>query len=69
MRLAINNDAMAAEKLKRVAVDECGMRTLYWDAMEKVHSGICSLEEVLANVHLDEFDTRSPRSRRGSSAL
>ena len=57
MRLAINNDAMSVEKLKRVAVEKCGMTTIFWDAMEKVRAGISSLEEVLTIIRPDELST------------
>jgi len=58
VRYAINNDTVTAEKLKRMAVESCGMTTLYWDAMEKVRAGICSLGDVLATIRPDDFDTR-----------
>jgi type IV pilus assembly protein PilB len=58
MRRAINTPGVTAETLKRLAVERCGMTTLYWDAMEKVTAGICSLEEVLLKVGKDEFDSR-----------
>jgi type IV pilus assembly protein PilB len=57
-RHAINAKGVTAETLKRLAVERCGMTTLYWDAMEKVAAGICSLEEVLLKVPKDEFDSR-----------
>ena len=34
------------------------MTTLYWDAMEKVRAGICSLDDALTEVRRDEFDSR-----------
>ena len=34
------------------------MTTLYWDAMEKVRAGICSLDDTLTEVRRDEFDSR-----------
>jgi hypothetical protein len=47
-----------AEALKRLAVETCGMTTLYWDAMEKVRAGVCSLDDTLTEVRRDEFDSR-----------
>ena len=58
LRLAINQKGVTAEALTRHAVDNCGMTTLYWDAMEKVRTGDSSLAEVHAKVRPDEFDSR-----------
>ena len=38
--------------------EDGGMTTLYWDAMEKVRAGICSIEDTLSEVRKDEFDSR-----------
>lgn len=58
MRKAISKGHFTTEEIKRLAVEQCQMTTLYWDAMEKVRAGICSLEEALAKIRQDEFDTR-----------
>jgi len=58
LRIAITTHGMAAEALKRRAVELCGMTTLYWDAMEKVRAGVCHLDDVLSEVRRDEFDAR-----------
>ncbi len=58
LRIAITTRGMAAEALKRRAVELCGMTTLYWDAMEKVRAGVCHLDDVLSEVRRDEFDAR-----------
>ncbi|MGE0823894.1 MAG: ATPase, T2SS/T4P/T4SS family [Candidatus Binatia bacterium] len=58
MRKAINQHGITSEALKRMAIEMCDMTTLYWDAMEKVRQGITSVEEALANVRRDEFDSR-----------
>jgi len=58
LRRAITTRGMTAEALKRHAVEDCGMTTLYWDAMEKVRAGLCCLEDVLTEVRRDEFDSR-----------
>ncbi len=58
MRLAVSRRGATAEQLKRMAVETSGMTTLYWDAMEKVRQGLCSVEDVLSNVKPDEFDAR-----------
>ncbi len=58
MRRVIATRGATAEGLKRMAVETCGMTTLYWDAMEKVRVGICSLDDVLTEVRRDEFDSR-----------
>jgi len=58
MRKVIATHGATAEALKRLAVETCGMTTLYWDAMEKVRAGICSLDDTLTEVRRDEFDSR-----------
>jgi two-component system OmpR family response regulator len=35
-----------------------GMTALFWDAMEKVTQGLCSVDDALADVRPDEFDSR-----------
>ena len=37
-----------------------GMVTLYWDTMDKVRQGITSVDEALARVMPDEFDSKPP---------
>jgi len=78
MRKAINQHGVTSEALKRMAIENTDMTTLYWDAMEKAREGITSVEEVLANVRRDEFDSRPrwmfeelhlrPREREKSAA-
>ncbi len=58
MRLLINTKGVSSEKIKRSAVEQGGMTTLFWDAMEKVRQGLCSLDDALSNVRQDEFDSR-----------
>jgi type II secretory ATPase GspE/PulE/Tfp pilus assembly ATPase PilB-like protein/FixJ family two-component response regulator len=58
MRKVIATHGATAEALKRLAVETCGMTTLYWDAMEKVRAGVCSLDDTLTEVRRDEFDSR-----------
>jgi type IV pilus assembly protein PilB len=58
LRVAMTRPGVTSEALKRMAVEAGGMTTLYWDAMEKVRSGLCSLEDALGNVRRDEFDSR-----------
>ena len=55
---SINASGITALELKRQAVEECSMTTLYWDVMEKVREGRCSIDDVLAKVRIDEFDAR-----------
>lgn len=57
MRIGISSNKMTAETLKRLSVER-GMTTLYWDAMEKVREGICSISDVLSKVRRDDFDSR-----------
>jgi len=57
MRAAIVQKGVTAETLKKMAVD-AGMTTLFWDSMEKVRAGLCSVEDALANVRPDEFDSK-----------
>ncbi len=78
MRKAINQHGVTSEALKRMAIENTDMTTLYWDAMEKAREGITSVAEVLANVRRDEFDSRPlwmfedlnlrPREREKSAA-
>jgi type IV pilus assembly protein PilB len=69
-RMDINRIGVSAEQLKKAAVERLGMTTLYWDAMEKVRGGIASLEDALANVKADEFESRPAWMRRNDpSAL
>ena len=58
MRKVIATHGATTEALKRLAVETCGMTTLYRDAMEKVRAGICSLDDTLTEVRRDEFDSR-----------
>jgi type IV pilus assembly protein PilB len=58
MRKAINQHGITSEALKRMAIENTDMTTLYWDAMEKVRQGVTSIEDALANVRRDEFDSR-----------
>lgn len=60
IRAAILRKGISAEEIKRIAVRECGMVSLYWDAMDKVRQGLCSVEDVLQNVRRDEEDTVPP---------
>ena len=53
MRRAINQKGITAEALKRIAIEECSMDTLYMDAMLKVKQGFTSIDEVLANIRND----------------
>ncbi len=57
MRKAISQ-GITAEALKHLAVTECGTVTLYWDAMAKVRQGICALNDAIADIRADEFDSR-----------
>jgi type IV pilus assembly protein PilB len=57
MRAAIVQKGVTAEALKKMSV-EAGMTTLFWDAMEKVRNGLCSVEDAMANVRPDEFDSK-----------
>lgn len=58
MRHMITQTTTTSEVLKRMAVERCNMTTLWWDAMEKVRDGITSLEDVLAKIRADDFDSR-----------
>jgi type IV pilus assembly protein PilB len=58
LRALVNTKGVTAETFKKMAVHECGMTTLYWDAMEKARAGITSVEDVMAKVRRDEFDSR-----------
>jgi type IV pilus assembly protein PilB len=56
LRLEINRPGMTSDTLKRIGISECGMTSLYWDAMSKVREGICGLEDVAAQVAREEYD-------------
>jgi type IV pilus assembly protein PilB len=58
VRLGISKGTLTAENLKRIGVERLGMTTLYWDAMEKVRNGVTTVEDVLAKIRKDEFDSR-----------
>ena len=58
IRTAITARGLTSESLKRLAVEQCGMTTLFWDAMEKARAGVTSVEEVLSQVRADDFDAR-----------
>ncbi len=62
LRNEINNKGITSDRIRQSAVQHCGMNTLYWNAVEKVRQGITSLEEVLARIRQDDFDSR-PDSR------
>ncbi len=55
VRLAANEKGVSADALKRLAVERCGMVPLFLDAMQKVRAGVCSLEDALANVRVEEI--------------
>ena len=58
MRMGISTNRITAEMLKRMAVERGTMTTLFWDAMEKVREGICSISDVMSKVRRDDFDSR-----------
>mgnify|MGYP001560197824 CR=1 FL=1 len=55
VRLAANERGVSADTLKRLGVERCGLIPLFLDAMQKVRAGICSLEDALANVRIEEI--------------
>ncbi|MCY3021645.1 MAG: GspE/PulE family protein, partial [Planctomycetota bacterium] len=69
LRGALATRGTTADALKHLAVEHAGMTTLYWDAMERAVQGITSVEEVLANVRQDDFDSRPQwlRERHGEA--
>jgi type IV pilus assembly protein PilB len=48
-------NSATTEEIRRTAIAE-GMRTLYWDGIEKVLRGITTLEEVLQTAKRSESD-------------
>lgn len=58
IRQIINKPGVTSEELKYIAVKNGGMITLYWDAVAKAIKGDTSIEEILARVRPDEFDSR-----------
>ncbi len=67
-RNEVGRPGVTAEALKKSAVERLGMTTLYWDAMEKVRAGTTSLEDAMANVKADEFDSRPAWMRETTPA-
>jgi type IV pilus assembly protein PilB len=65
LRTEINRRGCTVESLKELAVRECGMTTLFWDAMEKVRDGTTTVEDVLVNVRPDDFESRPAWMRPG----
>jgi type IV pilus assembly protein PilB len=64
LRNEVNRKGCTVETLKELAVRECGMTTLFWDAMEKVRSGTATVEDVLMNVRPDDFESRPTWMKR-----
>ena len=54
VRQAMCRKGITAEEIKQLAVERCGMVSLFRDAMEKVRQGTCSLEDALANIARDD---------------
>lgn len=71
VRGALATRGTTADALKHLAVEHAGMTTLYWDAMERARQGVTSVEEVLANVRRDDFDSRPQwlRERHGDCSV
>jgi len=55
-RRAMNRPGISSNELKQIAVESCGMTTLFRDAMEKVRQGICSIDDALVNLAVDEVE-------------
>ena len=58
LRAVLAQKGLSSDELKQKAVETAGMTTLYWDAMEKARLGITTVQEVIANVKRDDFDSR-----------
>jgi type II secretory ATPase GspE/PulE/Tfp pilus assembly ATPase PilB-like protein/CheY-like chemotaxis protein len=58
LRALLARKGLTSDELKQKAVESAGMTTLYWDAMEKARLGVTTVEEVIANVKRDDFDSR-----------
>ncbi len=58
LRSAMTTRGMTADDIKRMAVERCGMSTLYWDGIDKVRGGITSLQEVAAQIRRDDFESK-----------
>lgn len=59
VRAAILKKGISAEEIKAIAV-KGGMVSLYWDAMDKVRQGLCSVDDALQNVRRDDQDLTPP---------
>jgi len=66
LRFEINRPGVTAEALRAIAMDDCGLTTLWWDAVEKARAGLTTLEEIIAKVRRDEFETTPNWLRSGS---
>jgi type IV pilus assembly protein PilB len=67
LRVALGTKGITADALKRLAVEHSGMTTLFGDAMEKARQGITSVEEVVAEVRKDDFD--SPPGKKADERM
>lgn len=54
LRIAMNSEKINTDLIRRMAIEECGMVTLFKDAMEKVREGITSLNEAVSKTKTEE---------------
>ena len=54
-RNAISQGGISSDQLKKLALEELGMTTLFWDGVDKVLDGISSLEEVRSRIRKDNI--------------
>ena len=51
-REVLMDENISTEKIRQIAVDQCGMTSLFNDAMEKVQQGIISMEEAVSKTKI-----------------
>jgi len=54
LRVAMNSENLSTETVRELAVNECGMVSLFRDAMAKVRNGITSMQEALSKTKSGE---------------
>ncbi|MFO0754822.1 MAG: ATPase, T2SS/T4P/T4SS family [Thermodesulfovibrionales bacterium] len=54
LRAAMSSERINTEAIRRVGIEECGMITLFRDAMEKVRAGITSFSEAVSKTKTEE---------------
>ncbi|MFZ5774209.1 MAG: ATPase, T2SS/T4P/T4SS family [Thermodesulfobacteriota bacterium] len=54
LRVAMTSENITSEAIREIAVEQCGMVSLFKDAMEKVREGVTSMKEAVSKTKADE---------------